>query len=155
MATLRLALLLLIVLAACAPEAPSASARGAGESPPATEVPYLEPSSPKPSASTVAGPSDSPSPSVDPIGDVQCAGGATSGSSDYAAGTGGGLPDIEQATRALSGVLPSDDVVVDAERSAVRRDGRVIFIGWWFESSTGGWLLSTFVNCGDSGIGFD
>jgi hypothetical protein len=151
MATLRLALLLLIVLAACTPEAPSASARGAGESPPATAAPLLEPSSPKPSASTVAVPSES----RDPIGDVQCAGGATSGSSDYAAGTGGGLPDIEQATRALYGVLPSDDVVVETERSAVRRDGRVIFIGWWSKSSAGGWLLSTFVNCSDSGIGFD
>jgi hypothetical protein len=65
------------------------------------------------------------------------------------------LPDVEQATRALHGVLPSDRVAVDAERSAVRRDGRVIFTGWWFKSSTGGWRLSSFVICGDSGIGID
>lgn len=144
-------LILILLLTACAPEAQSPSVSPGQEAPPSL-APTVQPS-PSPSASPLN--VDSPSLSVDSMGDVQCDGGATSGSSDYAAGAGGGLPDIEQATRALHGVLPSDEVTIAAERSAVRRDGRVIFIGWWVKSSAGGWLLSTFVNCGDSGIGFD
>lgn len=151
MAPRLLAIVAVFLLAACASEVRSPAAE-AGSKPPPSSTPTRELS---------ASPATDPSPladvprSIDPIGDVQCDGGATSGSTDYAADAGAGLTDIEEATRALRGVLPSDDVVVDAERTAVRRDGRVTFIGWWVESPTGGWRLSSFVACGDSGIGFD
>ena len=96
--------------------------------------------------------SATPAESVDPIGDVECTGGATTGSNDYPAGIEGGAATVEGGTRALPGVLPTDEVVVAGERVGVVRDGRVIFTSWWSESSTGNWLLVTFVVCGDAGI---
>jgi hypothetical protein len=96
--------------------------------------------------------SATPAESVDPIGDVECTGGATTGSNDYPAGIEGGAPTVEGGMRALQGVLPTDEIVVAADRAGVVRDGRTIFISWWSESSTGNWLLVTFVVCGDAGI---
>ena len=74
------------------------------------------------------------------------------GTADYSPGVGGGVADLEAATRALDGVLSTDEILVAGDRSGIRRDDRTIFTGWWFQSTTGGWLLSTFNACGDSGI---
>ncbi len=45
----------------------------------------------------------------------------------------------------------SDVIGVEADRTAVIRDGRTIWIGSWFDA-LGGWLLSGAIACGDAGI---
>jgi hypothetical protein len=117
-----------------------------------------------PSASPTPAPSDgSPGPSGDPspapsatplaiVGDIQCSGGGTTGDIDYVADVGGGLPDLEAATRALRGVLGTDVIAIEGNRSGVVRAGRVVATGEWFRSTTRGWLLSSLSACGDAGI---
>ena len=117
-----------------------------------------------PSASPTPAPSDgSPGPSGDPspapsatplaiVGDIQCSGGGTTGDIDYVADVGGGLPDLEAATRALRGVLGTDVIAIEGNRSGVVRAGRVVATGEWFRSRTRGWLLSSLSACGDAGI---
>jgi len=73
---------------------------------------------------------------------------------DYVADATGGSPDLDAATRALRGVRPSDVIAVEGDRSGVVRDGRAVFVGRWFSSTSGGWLLSQFEACGDSEISF-
>jgi hypothetical protein len=144
-----LAILLAILVAGCGSEAASPAAGASATSGPANSVA----TSPSPIAETPdATETASPAASLDPIGDVECSGGATSGSNDYPAGIEGGVATVDEGMRALQGLLSSDQIVVVAERAAVVRDGRTIFVSWWSESSTGGWLLTTFVVCGDAGI---
>jgi hypothetical protein len=142
---LLIALIVIFVAGACVQAAQSPVSSPSPLSP--SPSPSEEPSRP-----LTASPSLEPSASADPIGELQCEGGATAGSNDYAAGAGGGLATVEAATRVLPGVLGTDQVVVAGERSAVRRDGRTLFTGSWARSSTGGWLLGSFTICGGSGI---
>jgi hypothetical protein len=146
-AALRLLIFLIVILiaAACVQAAQSP----VPTAPPTAPVPG---ESDKPSGPPTASASIPPSASADAIGELQCEGGATAGTNDYAEGPSGGLATVEAATRALPGVIATDEIVVAGERSAVRRDGRTVFTGEWLQSSTGGWLLGSFAICGGSGI---
>jgi hypothetical protein len=137
-----------LVLSACssAVGSPGSSSASPSAVPPSGPANSLEPSLPPPT------PSASPTPAAT-VGDIECPGSATGGDIDYVADADGGLPDLEAATRALRGILQSDQVAIDDHRSAVIRNGRIVFSGSWFQSRTGGWLLSSFSACGDAHIG--
>jgi len=108
---------------------------------------------PSPSASALAQATPSPTSTVSALDEFRCESETTvTGTADYSPEVGGGVADLEAATRALDGVLSTDEIQVAGDRSGVRRDDRTIFVGRWFQSTTGGWLLSTFNACGDSGI---
>ena len=137
-----------IIVAACS-ASPAASDAPSASPDPVSPRPSQGPVSLEPSAT----PPPSPSPTTQAaFGEIECSGGATTGDIDYGEDPGGGPADVEAATRALRGVLGSDQVSIEGDRSAVVRDGRVVATGSWFRSKTGGWLISSFSACGDAGI---
>lgn len=122
---------------------------------PAPSLPSASPT-PAPSAGSPS-PSGAPSPApsatpLTTVGEIQCTGGGTTADIDYAADAAGGLTDLEAATRALRGVLGTDVIAIEGDRSGVVREGRVVATGQWFRSTTSGWLLSSFSACSDAGI---
>ena len=135
---------LTLVLAACS--------TALGSPVPSSSPPSVSPSPDRPAGSLEpsAPPTASPTP-IATVGDIDCDSG-TGGDIDYVAGAGGGPADLEAATRTLRGVLSSDEIAVEGSRSAVIRAGRTVFSGTWFQSTTGGWLLSSFSSCSDAQI---
>jgi hypothetical protein len=133
----------------------SACSQAAGTLDPAPASPSAAPmtsppaESPQPSEPTPSTPVPTPPGTV---GEIECTGSATTGDLDYGENPAGGPADLEAATRGLRGVLPSDEIAVDGDRSGVIRAGRVVATGSWFKSTTDGWLLSSLSACGDAGI---
>ena len=69
---------------------------------------------------------------------------------DYAANAPGDA-DILAATQGLTGVRPTDVIVVEPTATVVVRDGRPIWRGEWFDGGRG-FLLNTATACPDAGI---
>ena len=69
---------------------------------------------------------------------------------DYAANAPGDA-DILAATQGLTGVRPTDVIVVEPTATVVVRDGRPIWRGEWFDGGRG-FLLNTATSCPDAGI---
>lgn len=150
-----LAVLSAVVLGACATG--SVASPSSSSSPPSSTTNTAT----APVGTPVGGSGELPPPSATPsatpldvVADIQCTGSTVGGDIDYVEGATGGLPDLASATRALRGVMWTDQVAVDGDHSGVVRDGRSVFNGSWFESATGGWLLFSFSACGDAGISF-
>jgi hypothetical protein len=88
-----------------------------------------------------------------PVVEPECKEGDwTGGDADFGPEPTGGYPDLVAATRALRGVAWDDVTTVEADRSGVIRDGRPVFAGSWFRSTTDGWLLHTYSACRSAGI---
>ena len=142
-----------VVISACSSSAlasPDSSGAPSATPPP---VPSQVAGSPEPS--TPPTPSPSPTPSASPItgiDEIECTGSTNVGNIDWVQGASGGLPDLDQATRALRGLRAADQIVIEDSRSAVVRAGRTVFTGHWFRSASGGWLLMSYEACGDAGI---
>lgn len=110
--------------------------------------PPLETPTPPPTPATSYDPNTVPSasPDIAPSAFLECED-ITAGDVDYGPNPSGGLPDLEAATRQVRGVRWSDAVAVDASTSRVVREGRTIFVGQWFQSSSGGWLIGDYSSC--------
>jgi hypothetical protein len=82
---------------------------------------------------------------------VDCGGAeASTAIIDYAANAPGDA-DILSATQGLTGVRPTDVIVVEPTATVVVRDGRPIWRGEWFDGGRG-FLLNTATSCPDAGI---
>ena len=157
MASRRIALIasLAVLLAACGgpvptPTPPTASPPPSG--PTATATAPVTPTPPPTPAPTVGVARQRP-PAIVQIPQLTCPfGSAPSGPLDYLAGVPGGNDDLEEATREIRGVRFSDVIAIEGDTSAVVRDGRGVFIGRWFRSSSGGWLVRSYEACLGSGI---
>ncbi len=97
-----------------------------------------------------------PTPTAEPLAtvdEVDCDGDVTGGDLDYGPEATGGDPDLVAATRVLRGVRWSDVLAVEGDRSGVVRDGRTVFVGSWFRSKSGGWLIHQYDACRDADVG--
>jgi hypothetical protein len=143
---------LIALIAACG-AAPSVSTPPDA---PSNAAPSVSPVASSPDVTDAPGPSPTvgvsvPHPSPIAVLPLECDG-SSSADVDYPEDASGGNPDLEAATRELRGVRWSDTIAVDGFRSGVIRDGRGIFSGLWFRSTSGGWLLSAYDICGGEDV---
>lgn len=102
--------------------------------------------------STIPAPTPT-APTLGTVPEVECDGALTGGDVDYGPEATGGDPDLVAATRVIRGVRWSDVIAVEGNKSGVVRDGRAVFVGSWFRSTSGGWLIHQYDACRDADVG--
>ena len=147
MKTLVSTVLIAVLIVACSTGASSSPSIAAPSASPPPATPSAERPSDAPVATPSADPTPDPSSPALPVGEIECDSG-TGGNFDYVTNdVDGGLADVVVATRAVPGVLLSDEIASDGNRTSAYRDGHIVFSASWMETTAGLWVLSSFSAC--------